>query len=180
MKRCPTCNQEFADEWLTFCTHDGTSLVEVRGASVEPPPTFVYPPIPPTVSRSEEPTLDFPDAYTPPPVPAMPRPTVPQGWQPPPPPFIAAQQQTMAAVSLVLGIVSITLGWCCSFGLLTAPVAVALGIAALVQIKNNPGRYTGKGMAIGGIVTGGLYFAFIVLMIFIYGMAILAGGLSSL
>jgi hypothetical protein len=63
---------------------------------------------------------------------------------------------------------------------LTAPVAVALGIAALVQIKNNPSRYAGKGMAIGGIVTGGLYLAFILLMILVYGIAILAGGLSSL
>ena len=179
MKRCPTCNQEFADEWLTFCTHDGTTLVELRG-SAEPPPTFAYPPIPPTVSRSEEPTLDFPDAYTPPPVPVIAQPLSPAGWQPPPPPFIAAQQQTMAAVSLVMGIISITLGWCCSFGILTAPVAVALGIAALVQIKNNPGRYTGKGMAIGGIAMGGLYFVFILLMILVYGMAILAGGLSNL
>jgi hypothetical protein len=86
----------------------------------------------------------------------------------------------MAAASLVLGIISVTLGWCCSFGLLTAPVAIALGIAALVQIKNNPSRYTGKGLAIGGIATGGLYIAFLLLLIVIYGMAILAGGLSSL
>jgi hypothetical protein len=182
MKRCPTCNQQFTDEWLTFCTHDGTSLIEVKGVSAEPPPTFVYPAIPPTVARSEEPTLDLPDAYTPPPVPSTARPTSPVGWQPPPPPppFIAAQQQNMAAFSLVLGIISITLGWCCSFGVLTAPVAVGLGIAALVQIKNNPSRYTGKGMAIGGIVTGGLYLAFLVLLILFYGIAILAGGLSNL
>lgn len=180
MKRCPTCNQQFADEWLTFCTHDGTSLVEVKG-SAEPPPTFAYPPIPPTVSRSEEPTLDFPDQYKPPPVPAVVLPASPTGWQaPPPPPFIANQQHPMAAVSLVLGIVSVTVGWCCSFGILTAPVAIALGIAALVQIKNNPTRYTGKGLAIGGIATGGVYIVFIVLLFLVYGMAIIAGGLSNL
>jgi len=181
MKRCPTCNQQFTDEWLTFCTSDGTSLIEVKG-SAEPPPTFAYPPIPPTVSRSEEPTLDFPDAYTPPPVPVIiPPPASPTGWQaPPPPPFIVKQQNAMAAISLALGIVSMTVGWCCSIGVLTAPVAIALGIAALVQIKNNPTRYSGKGMAIGGIVTGGLYIGFFVLLILIYGMAIIAGGLSNL
>jgi hypothetical protein len=179
MKRCPTCNQQFTDEWLTFCTHDGTALVEIKG-SVEPPPTFAYPPIPPTVSRSEEPTLDLPDVYSPPPVPLVARPTSPVGWQPPPPPFVAAQQQTLAVVSLILGITSITIGWCCSIGILTAPVAVALGIAALVQIKNNPSRYTGKGMAVGGVVTGGLYLGLILLLILIYGMAILAGGLNSI
>jgi len=181
MKRCPTCDRQFTDEWLTFCTQDGTSLIEIRGP-VEPPPTFAYPPIPPTVSRSEEPTLDFPEPYKPPPVPALARPTSPVGWQPPPPPpqFIAAQQQTLAAASLVLGIISMTIGWCCSFGILTAPVAIALGIAALVQIKNNPTRYSGKGMAIGGIVTGGIYLAFLLLLILIYGIAIIAGGLNSL
>ena len=180
MKRCPTCNQQFTDEWLTFCTNDGTSLVEVRGPA-EPPPTFAYPPVPPTVSRSEEPTLDYPDPYMPPPVPAIVQPASPVGWQaPPPPPFIAQQQNSMAAVSLVLGIVSITVGWCCSFGIVTSPVAIALGIAALVQIKNNPRRYSGKGMAIGGIATGGLYVAILVLLFFLYGMAIIAGGLSNL
>ena len=179
MKRCPTCNQQFTDEWLTFCTHDGTSLIEIRGASAEPPPTFAYPPIPPTVSRSEEPTLDLPDAYIPPPVPLRAPQTLQPAWQPPPPPgYIAGPQQSLAVASLVLGLVSVTVGWCCSFGILTAPIAVALGIASLVQIKNNPTRYSGKGMAIGGIVAGGLYFLFVVLMILIYGMAILAGGLS--
>ncbi len=180
MKRCPTCNQQFADEWLTFCTHDGTSLIEIKGSSSEPPPTFAYPPIPPTVSRSEEPTLDFPDAYQPPPVPSEPR-NLQAGWQPPPPPgYLAppAPQQGLAAASLVLGIISITIGWCCYFGLATAPVAVVLAIAALVQIKNHPTRYAGKGMAIGGLVTGGLYFVFLALVILIYGLAFLAGGLS--
>ena len=179
MKRCPTCNQQFTDEWLTFCTQDGSSLVEIK-APVEPPPTFAYPPIPPTVSRSEQPTLDLPGRLHP----AAHSSTRATNFAT----RLAAAAATIrgcaatndGCFSLVLGIVSITLGWCCSFGILTAPVSVALGIAALVQIKNNPSRYTGKGMAIGGIVTGGLYFAFMLLLIVIYGAAILAGGLSSL
>ena len=179
MKRCPTCNQQFTDEWLTFCTHDGTSLVELPGAPAEPPPTFAYPPIPPTVSRSEEPTLDLPDTYKPPPVPAVAEQRLQPRWQPPPPPgYTVGPQQTLAVTSLVLGLVSMTVGWCCSFGLLTGPIAVALGIIALVQIKNNPTQYAGKGMAIGGIVTGGLYLVLMVLVFILYGMAFLAGGLS--
>ena len=39
MRRCPKCNQEFADEWLTFCTQDGTSLIDVPVSTTEPPPT---------------------------------------------------------------------------------------------------------------------------------------------
>jgi hypothetical protein len=38
MKRCPTCNQTFTDEWLTFCTQDGSSLV---AAEIDPPVTLV-------------------------------------------------------------------------------------------------------------------------------------------
>jgi hypothetical protein len=81
---------------------------------------------------------------------------------------------------MVLGLVSITLGWCCSFGLLTAPVAVVLGIYALSQIKNDPRRYTGKPLAIAGIVSGGLYFVALAVIILIYGLGILLSGLNRL
>jgi hypothetical protein len=76
----------------------------------------------------------------------------------------------------VLGIVSITLGWCCSFGILTGPVALVLGIVALVQIKNDPAKYGGKGFAIGGIITGGLYFVILALIVVIYGVGIILSG----
>lgn len=177
MKRCPTCNQTFTDEWLTFCTHDGTSLVEVQPSPYEPPPTIAYPAMPPSVSPSEEPTLYLPGAYKPPQAQIGAQQPLQAGWQPPPPPaYSTAPQQTLAITSLVLGIVTMTVGWCCYFGVLTGPVAVALGIYSLVQIKNDPTRYGGKGLAIGGIVSGGLYFVFIALIILIYGLSFLAGG----
>ena len=65
------------------------------------------------------------------------------------------QQQGLAVASLVLGIFSVTLGWC-YVGVLTAPVGIILGIVSLVQIKNNPDRYTGKPLAIAGIVTSSI------------------------
>ena len=74
---------------------------------------------------------------------------------------------------MVLGIVSITIGWCCYFGVLTGPVAIGLGIFSLFQIKNDPNKYGGKGMAIAGIVAGGLYFVFVALIILIYGLSFL-------
>jgi hypothetical protein len=88
--------------------------------------------------------------------------------------------QSLAVWSMVLGLVSITLGWCCSFGLLTAPVAVVLGIYALSQIKSDPRRYTGKPLAITGIVSGGLYFVALAVIILIYGLGILLSGLNRL
>src|ERR1041385_4578386 len=115
MKRCPTCNQTFSDEWLTFCTSDGTSLVAMDAYQA---PTIIAPPgdLPATINEP----ANFPAAYTPP--------TGPSPWQPPPPAAtFRGPSQTVAIWSLVLGLVSITLGWCCSFGLLTAPTAIALG-----------------------------------------------------
>ncbi len=179
MKRCPRCNQEFTDEWLTFCTQDGTSLIEVEVSPNEPPVTLVRPPMPPSVSPTEQPTLDMPGRYVPPPAEYIPPPPVQFGWSPPPPPpYPAAPQKGMAVTSLVLGIASTTLGLCCYFGILTAPVAIILGIVSLSQIKNNPNRYSGKGMAIGGIVTGALYFLILVLIMLLYGIGIFLNGLQ--
>jgi hypothetical protein len=189
MKRCPTCNQTFTDEWLTFCTQDGTSLVEATGSSTEPPPTlWRQPPMPPSVSPTEQPTLDMPDRYQPPSALASTPQSLQPGWQPspqpigwtppPPPAYPVAKQQSLAAASLILGIVSITVGWCCSFGVLTAPIALVLGIISLVQIKNEPTKYGGKGLAIGGIVTSGMYLLGILAIILLYGIGILMSGIS--
>ena len=184
MKRCPKCNQEFAEEWLTFCTSDGTPLTEAARSADYPPPTIAMPPPPVTATQDERPTMRMPPAavYGGPLVAPQQQQTVVPAWQPPPAPFaIAAQpQQGLAIASLVLGLVSVVLGWCCSFGLLTSPVAVVLGIVALVQIKNNPNQYTGKPLAIIGIVTGSLYLVVTIMLILLYGLGIILGGLGNL
>jgi hypothetical protein len=175
MKRCPTCNQEFTDAWLTFCTQDGTVLVEAERA--EPEPTLYRPPMPPSVSPSEQPTLDMPGSYRAPPDPfAQPQPL--QGtWLPPPAPAYTATAppQGVAIASLIVGISSLTFGWCCSFGLLFAPTAIILGIVSLVQGKNSPAQNSGKPLAIAGIVAGALYFVILGLIILVYGAVVLNG-----
>ncbi len=181
MKRCPRCNQEFTDDWLTFCTQDGTSLVQVEASSTEPPVTLVSPEMPPSVSPLEQPTLDYPDSpgRAPAPAPYSPPATRQVGWSPPPPPaYPIAPQQNLAILSLTFGVVSVTIGLCCYFGVLTAPVALGLGIYSLVMIKKEPHKYGGKGFAIGGVVTGGLYFVLVLFFIIVYGMAALMGGLN--
>ena len=182
IKRCPTCNQEFTDEWLTFCTNDGTSLVPVEGAD-EPPPTVVS--MPPSVSPLEQPTMHMPGAVsTQPPTYRPPQPLQPglaqQGWSPPPPPpTFPVTEKNLALVSLILGVVSITIGWCCYFGVLTSPIAIGLGIYALSLIKKEPNKYGGRGLAIGGIVTGSLYFLFMLIIIVIYGVGFFISALGS-
>ena len=182
MRRCPKCNREFAEEWLTFCTEDGTPLLESEGPRAEPPPTLFNPPMPPSVSPTEQPTLDMPGRggqspvaqYIPPP------PPVQAGWAPPPPPVSQRPQQSLAAASFVLGLVSITVGWCCWFGILTAPVSLVLGIVSLVQIKNDPVRNGGKGLAIAGVVCGALYFVGMILIAVIYGLGIMFQGIQGI
>ncbi|MDQ1637468.1 MAG: hypothetical protein QOF62_807 [Pyrinomonadaceae bacterium] len=175
MKRCPTCNQIFEDEWLTFCTVDGSPLIDT-GALYQPPTVVVPPPVVTQQDMGQQSSAEVaPADYRPPPQ------SVPSTWQPPPPPrTVAGPSQSLAVWSMVLGLVSMTLGWCCSFGLLTAPVAIVLGIVALSQIKSQPNRYTGKPLAITGIVSGGLYFVVLAVIILIYGLGILLSGLHRL
>lgn len=63
----------------------------------------------------------------------------------------------LALWSLVLGI----LGFLC----LPAPVAIILGIIALVQISGSEGMQKGTGMAIGGIVAGGVWPVFLLVVL---------------
>jgi len=172
MKRCPTCNQIFEDEWLTFCTIDGTPLVDTGALSQAA--TLVMPQTgEASENSSEQPESgSYAEMWSPPQ-------NIPSAWQPPPPPaMVTDASQSLAVSSMVLGLVSITLGWCCSFGLLTAPIAIVLGIYALSQIKSQPNRNKGKPMAIVGIVSGGLYFVALAVIILIYGLGILLSGLK--
>ena len=84
----------------------------------------------------------------------------------------------MAVASMICGIFSVTIGWCCYAGVLAAPVAIGLGFFQLSQIKKFPDKFSGKPFALTGIVTGFVYFAFLILLIFIYGAAIFMQGLS--
>lgn len=175
MKRCPTCSQIFEDEWLTFCTIDGSPLIDT--GELYQPPTVV---VPPAVETRAD-ALPQPIAEIAPANYQSPLQNVPAAWQPPPPPrTVTGASQNLAVWSMVLGLVSITLGWCCSFGLLTAPLAIVLGIYALSQIKSDPNRYSGKPLAITGIVSGGLYFVLLAIIVLIYGLGILLSGLNRL
>ena len=155
MKRCPNCNQTFDEEWLSFCTQDGTTLIEDSSASSGPPPTILS--TPPAVPSLEQANVNFsPASYgTPAPQYAQPE------WRPPPPPPVQAQNKSLAVASMVLGIISITVGWFC-LGPIPAIAGIILGIVALSQMKKNPNHFGGQPFAWTGIITGGL-------MLLIYG-----------
>jgi hypothetical protein len=176
MKRCPTCNLTFEEEWLSFCTQDGTSLIEDSARFGEPPPTMMGPPMPPSVSPSEQPTLNI-GGHTPQPPPVQYGAPAPMqaGWQPPPPPpYVMPPNKSLATASMVVGIIG-TVAWLC-IGPIPAIVAVVLGIVALSQIRKNPDRVGGTTQAWVGILTGGLTtLIYAVILIFYIIVLVIAG-----
>jgi hypothetical protein len=66
-----------------------------------------------------------------------------------------APNKSLGIASMVLGIISITIGWMC-FGPIPAIAAIILGSVSLSQIKKNPERVTGKQFAWVGVITGSL------------------------
>ncbi len=150
MKRCPSCNQTFDEEWLSFCTRDGTSLIEDAGLSSNPPPTMMAPP--PVVLKPEQPYLNLPVAEYGAPVPKFGEQPIQPEWQPPPPPSYARPQSNgLALASMIVGIASLL-----CFGPVPAIVAIILGLVALSQGKKDPSRAGGQSQAWTGIITGGL------------------------
>lgn len=150
MKRCPSCNETFAEEWLSFCTRDGTTLIEDASSASEPPRPIMA--SPPAAPRPEPANLDSPLPEYGAPVQQYARSSIQPEWKPPPPPSYAQPQTNgLALASMIVGIASLL-----CFGPLPAIVAIILGLAALSQMKKNPELAGGQGQAWAGIITGGV------------------------
>jgi hypothetical protein len=88
-------------------------------------------------------------------------PSVPQAsWQDPgspqgsvPPPAAGGVNQTLPIISLVLGIVSI----CCYISPITGIAALITGYKGMKNANNDPTHFGGKGLAIAGMITGGVF-----------------------
>jgi hypothetical protein len=169
MKRCPTCNLTFEEDWLSFCTQDGMTLVDDAVSATDPPPTIVAP------AQSDPPAWNIASADLPPSSPEWRPPVRPvPDWIPPPPPYVQPQSKNLATASMILGIISVTVGWLC-MGPIPGVAAIILGAVALSQIKKTPERVGGKQMAWIGVVTGSLtVLIYAGLMIFYILMAIAA------
>ena len=177
MKYCPQCNRQYTESWLTFCSDDGTMLIEELSPPVDPNwnPIIREPKVEP---RSEQETQWLPRE---PPLPGGwvapdERPPMTPVWQPPPPPPLPRKQQSqgLAVGSMITGILGLILG---CFGPLPGIAAIILGLVALSQIKRSPDTTGGKPLAIIGIVTGSLTVAFYGLLLI---WMILAGALGNL
>lgn len=148
MKVCPKCNQTYNDENLNFCLNDGEYLMQKEDDA------------PPTIMMNEPRVTNQTNWQTPPYQPPAPWQNQPQGMQNQQ--FggglmINRQDQTLPIVSLVLGVLSLVL-ICCYGGFWLGIPAVVVGYLGMANADKNPDRYTGKGMAIAGMIIGGVSF----------------------
>lgn len=83
-----------------------------------------------------------------------------------------------ASLALGLGVIGL-LGSClCGVGLLVSPFALGIGLSARRAIREEPGRWGGDGMALGGVALGAIGVAMLVLLILAavtFGILIMAG-----
>ena len=151
MKQCPRCHQTYSDDALNFCLEDGELLTSF---TTEPPPTRYVEDPPPTVLLNEA-RVTNPTNW-----PVTPTSAPPARWQPQPlnldHPFDSpsgSKDQTLPTIALVLGILSLILV-CCYGGIWLGVPAAILGFLGMRNSDSDPGRYGGRGMAIGGMVLG--------------------------
>lgn len=179
MKRCPRCGQSYADPNLNFCLNDGELLSlqsdrEPSGRFDEPPPTkFADDDSPPTIMMDSPRTtnpIGWASSGSPVQSPGQ-HIVTPPGHYPVQYANFSSPNQVMGILSVVMGGLSVTVGWCCYLGVLLGPAAIILGVIALSQNKNDPERYGGRGLGIAGIILGSLYLVGIVLFILLYGLA---------
>jgi hypothetical protein len=83
------------------------------------------------------------------------------------------QTEGMAVASLITGLLSLPGHFCCYLGWPLGAVSIILGILAILKINKEPSRWSGKGMAIGGIISSSIGFLMILVVIVIYGAAII-------
>lgn len=101
--------------------------------------------------------------------------TYPPGPQPGPYGMpVARPTNSKATASLVTGITSLVLSWCCGLGI-AGIVAIVLGVKARREIQDSNGTEQGDGIAVAGIITGAIAVVLGVLILVVIGLAIIAG-----
>lgn len=89
----------------------------------------------------------------------------------------APRTNGLATTSLVMGIIAMTFGLCCCYGLPFNVLGIIFALVAIGQINDNPHLYEGKGVAIAGLVICLLSLALAILMVMVFGaMSVLDQG----
>jgi len=165
MKYCPQCNRRFEEQWLSFCSDDGTPLIHELTPPGDPnwDPNIRQPKRETTYDTPSEQETQWLPRQPPMPggwiAPDERPPMNPPVWQPPPPPpyqpTLTRPSQGLALASMITAIVGLVFSVMC-LGPLPGIAALIMGIVALSQIKKSPDKVSGKPYAVAGIIIGGI------------------------
>lgn len=168
MKFCPKCDQSYDDANLNFCLNDGEMLMETE--TNDAPPTIMmdsprqtnenWGSFNPGQAQNNQPNQEI---YQPPF--ASPQPMM----------QTAGKDQTLPIISIISGVMSIFLSFCCYLGVFIGPIALITGYVGMNNANKNPDVYDGKTLAIIGMITGGVGMAISILMLIIVLIASIAG-----
>jgi uncharacterized protein DUF4190/uncharacterized protein DUF4339 len=103
------------------------------------------------------------------------QPAPPPGSLPPPPAMNSLRQagahtprtNAMARTGLILGIVAVTFGLCCCYGIPFNILGIVFSLIGLAQIRKNPELETGKGLAIAGLILSTLSIVLVAILVMI-------------
>jgi hypothetical protein len=143
MKICPSCRQTYTDDNLNFCLTDGSFLT--NAADTEPKTILMDQPRITNQTNWDQQNFQPPSVWD-----------TPQNIQQSQvnyPMRIQSQSQVLPTISLICGILGL-LTFCCHGGLPLGIAAVVTGVVGINQEKNDPANYGGRGLALGGIITG--------------------------
>ena len=62
------------------------------------------------------------------------------------------KNNSFAVTGLILGLISLTFGLCCCYGLPFNLLGIVFSLIGLAQIKKQPAAYSGQGLAIAGLI----------------------------
>jgi hypothetical protein len=94
-------------------------------------------------------------------------------WPAPGPISITPTPRTnsLAMMSMVMGILAMTCGMCCCYGLPFNVLGIVFSLVALAQIRNEPRSQEGRGLAIAGLVLS-LLSLVLAFLFFVFGLAL--------
>lgn len=144
MKICTICHQTYQDEQQNYCLNDGSVLVSSRD---EAPPTMFMNSARPTEQANwsnSEPISAWQSSPL-------------QQNQPFPLTSVQGKNQTLPTISMVLGILSFVL-ICCYGGIPIGIAAIVTGYLGLNNFNKDPMQFGGRGLAITGLILGGISF----------------------
>ncbi len=90
----------------------------------------------------------------------------------------AGNMNSMAQAGFIFGIFSVTLGYCCCYGVPFNLLGLVFSLIGLSQINANPQQQQGRGLAIAGLVLSSLSLMFTALIWLLHGTHLFLQGVQ--